>query len=203
MSKILTFNFSVEPFTIGFLNENTKLQVSQSDYPLFSENIDSILINISKQTGISLKTLDGIGIINGPGNYTGLRVSVTHVKTLAQLYKIPVFTFNALEAALFDRRYTDHLYMSLLPARSNEVNCALVAVKNNKTTILTAPFSWTENQLFNGVKKLKIPFIGQPPKFSNHNLNTILSEKLLTSNGDALKTAEYINSNFNTLIQPP
>ena len=199
MSKILSFNFSIEPFTIAFLDNNSKYQVNQKDYPTFSENIDTILMDISEKLDMSLKTLDAIGIITGPGNYTGLRVSVTHVKTLAQIYKIPVFSFNALEATLFNHLNTDNVYLTLLPARSNEVNCALVAVKNRKTTILTAPFSWSENQLSNGLKQLKIPFIGQTPSFSNNDLNESLSEKLQRSNGDALSAAEYINSHFNTL----
>lgn len=203
MSKILSFNFSVQPFTIAFLDNDIKCQVSQSNYPSFSENIDIILKDISNDQGFSLKELDAIGIITGPGNYTGLRVSVTHVKTLAQLHSIPVFTFNALEATLFNYLNSESIYLTLLPARSKEVNCALVSVKNRQTNILTDPFSWSENQLSNGLEKLKIPFVGQTPPFSNNSLNSLISEKVLTSKGDALSAAEYINSNYSTLTPTP
>lgn len=199
MSKILSFNFSVEPFTIAYLDNSVTYQVSQSDYPAFSENVDTILTDINKKQDISISELDAIGIITGPGNYTGLRVSVTHVKTLAQIYAIPVFSFSALEAALFEDLNTNNIYLTLLPARSNEVNCALVSVKNKKTKILTSPFSWSENQLSNGLEQLKIPFIGQIKPFSNADLNLLISKKIQISKGDALSVAKYVNSNLNTL----
>ena len=112
MKTILTLNFSIEPFTIAYLNNYSKVQISQDQHTSFSERIDIILKEEFEKNAILLNDIDAIGIISGPGSYTGLRISMSYVKSLAQIYNIPLFTFNALEVALFNHTTNDAIYLS-------------------------------------------------------------------------------------------
>jgi tRNA threonylcarbamoyladenosine biosynthesis protein TsaB len=45
--------------------------------------------------------LDGLAVINGPGSFTGLRISLSVIKGLAFALKVPVVAMNALEVAAY------------------------------------------------------------------------------------------------------
>ncbi len=56
--------------------------------------IDTSLKNLDIQP----QDLSQIGVITGPGSWTGLNIGVTAAKTLAQILEIPLFPLRALDA---------------------------------------------------------------------------------------------------------
>lgn len=55
-----------------------------------STQILSLIDEICKNSGITLEQISGIVVFEGPGSYTGLRISISVANTLAYSYQIPV-----------------------------------------------------------------------------------------------------------------
>lgn len=85
----------------------------------------SSLNDVLRQAGWSLKDADGFAATIGPGSFTGLRIGLSTVKTLAwSLSKdyVGVSSLDALAAGLF---FSPLPVCSVLDARKNEVYFAL------------------------------------------------------------------------------
>ncbi|MDA0362095.1 MAG: tRNA (adenosine(37)-N6)-threonylcarbamoyltransferase complex dimerization subunit type 1 TsaB [Proteobacteria bacterium] len=70
----------------GFLAEETFLPMQKGQ----AENLIPILESLLKSTYTSWTDLDGIAVGTGPGNFTGIRISVSAARGLALSLKIPV-----------------------------------------------------------------------------------------------------------------
>ena len=104
----------------NFLGEvNICLQQRHSERLL--ENIDYLL----GEAGVDKKELSGLAVSLGPGSFTGLRIGLTCIKTMAQFLQIPVVGISTLElfaASIADR---DGLLLPLMDARHKRVYTAL------------------------------------------------------------------------------
>ncbi len=96
--KILAVETSGKTFSIA-LNDNGKT-VAEFFYDnghIHSEMIVPAIEKILKDTGNDYKNIDSFAVSTGPGSFTGIRVGMTAVKTLAQTLKKPVIAVNSLE----------------------------------------------------------------------------------------------------------
>jgi tRNA threonylcarbamoyladenosine biosynthesis protein TsaB len=79
-----------------------------------------------EQAGIKKSDLDALSIGLGPGSFTGVRVAVTTMRTLAQVLNIPLYSFGTLDAfaqsAIIARPETrGSQILTILPSRKGEV----------------------------------------------------------------------------------
>lgn len=63
-----------------------------------SEIAISTLKSVLGKSNVSLKSIDEIIVVNGPGSFTGVRIGVTIAKTIAYSLDIPIKTITSLEA---------------------------------------------------------------------------------------------------------
>jgi tRNA threonylcarbamoyladenosine biosynthesis protein TsaB len=49
-----------------------------------------VIEDLSKQAGVSLSGLEGVVVYEGPGSYTGLRISISVANSLGYAYSIPI-----------------------------------------------------------------------------------------------------------------
>ena len=66
-----------------------------------SKSILTRVVNFIKREMISLATLDGLGVINGAGSFTAVRLAVSVANTLGWLYDLPVYSFRQTEKIFF------------------------------------------------------------------------------------------------------
>ena len=66
-----------------------------------SKSILTRVVNFIKREMISLATLDGLGVINGAGSFTGGRLAVLVANPLGWLYDLPVYSFCQTEKIFF------------------------------------------------------------------------------------------------------
>lgn len=78
---------------LEILSEQTETTPKESSYKL----VDYIRLGLEKA---KINKPDLIIVANGPGSFTGIRITVTTAKDLSQLWKIPVFGVDSLEAYL-------------------------------------------------------------------------------------------------------
>ena len=64
---------------------------------IHSEVLISVIETALKNVDLTIKDIDKFAVSSGPGSFTGIRVGMTVVKTLAQSLKKPVVCFNCLD----------------------------------------------------------------------------------------------------------
>ncbi|MCW7469165.1 tRNA (adenosine(37)-N6)-threonylcarbamoyltransferase complex dimerization subunit type 1 TsaB [Leptospira kanakyensis] len=84
---------SSENFELEILSEQTETTPKESSFKL----VECIRLGLEKA---KIKKPDLIIVASGPGSFTGIRITVTTARDLSQLWKIPVFGVDSLEAYL-------------------------------------------------------------------------------------------------------
>lgn len=112
--------------------ENTILAIKKND-KIFEKSIDAninisqVLINetkkLLKKANLEKKDIAAIGINNGPGNFTSLRVAIAYVKAISYYLNVPVIPINSFQAAALsqDETKSDSKIIVAIDARMNEV----------------------------------------------------------------------------------
>ncbi len=78
---------------------------------------------MTRQLDLEMATFDQIGVVIGPGSWTGLNIGVTAAKTLAQVLGVPVVPLPTLDALVAARRWTRGRVCALLNAKRGNVYC--------------------------------------------------------------------------------
>lgn len=82
--------------------ENKSAKQSTIIMPLLKELLD--------EHSISIRDINEIILVNGPGSFTGVRLGVTIGKTIAYTMNIPIKCINALELKAIMDEYQNELY---------------------------------------------------------------------------------------------
>lgn len=169
MAKILHIHTALETAIIC-LSDGEKLlgersNPNQRDHASFLHTGIRELMN---ETGMALKKLDAIQVVEGPGSYTGLRVGMAAAKGLCYALSLPLITVNTLTwmAAGASEHPMDMLRCPMIDARRMEVFTAIFDAQGHfimpSTPMILTPDS------FNGwLDERQILFLGNgAPKFS-------------------------------------
>lgn len=153
MSKILCIDTSVYACSVALCVDGKVVNyISEKNKNKSAEVLNSFIEKACKDANISLKELDAIGIVSGPGSYTGLRIASSTAKGLCYGLKIPliaVSTFEAMREAV-DEHFKDEKfeqYIFAIDARREDVFAAIQDEKG-KNIIEPGPFNLSENSIF-------------------------------------------------------
>lgn len=93
--------------------------------------------NLLSKNLISPADLKAIAVSNGPGSYTGLRISTSAAKGLCYALNIPLISVNSLLVLTYPiiKGHQSDLYCPMLDARRLEVYCCLLQA-NFKTAMV-------------------------------------------------------------------
>lgn len=174
MTITLGISAATGPISLGLIESETVLaEVTLTPQKKGAEFIDEHITSLCDQAKISPKDITLVGVVNGPGQYTGLRLTVSAAKTLGQILKIPVIPITSLEAQVFSHRQMDGIFFSVIPARPGDVNCAMLATSKNSIRWLTEPFVISNKQLLIQLHKIEetVYLIGDCPSELTEGLN--------------------------------
>ncbi len=115
---------------------------------------------ICQRTGIDLKTLAAVSVMNGPGSYTGLRVGLAAAKGICYALKIPLICIHTLDWIAFGNQSDNiDLVCPMVDARRMEVFTGLYSREMNRVLEPTALV--LEEQSFSAeLAEQKISFVG-------------------------------------------
>jgi tRNA threonylcarbamoyladenosine biosynthesis protein TsaB len=104
--KILAVETSGKTFSIA-LNEDGRTSASfiYDCGHIHSETLIPAMERILKDTGNSYRTIDKFAVSTGPGSFTGIRVGMTAVKTMAQALNKPVCAIDSL--SILEKSFID------------------------------------------------------------------------------------------------
>jgi len=174
MTITLGISAATGPISLGLIDEDAVLaEVTLAPQKKGAEFIDEYITSLCDQAKISTNDISLVGVVNGPGQYTGLRLTVSAAKTLGQVLKIPVIPISSLEAQVYPHRQMNGTFFSVIPARPGEVNCAMLATNNNSVRWLTDTFVISNKQLLSQLHKIEetVYLIGDCPSELTEGLN--------------------------------
>jgi len=126
MSYILHINTALDNASVSLAdNEHViaeRLSNSQKEHASF---LQVAISEITTTTGIPLKNLSAVAVINGPGSYTGLRVAMSGAKGICFALSIPLITVNTLEWMAAACKEEADLFCPMIDARRMEVFTAM------------------------------------------------------------------------------
>lgn len=88
------------------------------------------------QSGI--EKVGGFAVAQGPGSFTGLRIGLTTVKTLAASLNKPVVGMPTLDIMAWNVQHTNYQVCPLLDARKGEIYTALYRFENQRLIKLSS-----------------------------------------------------------------
>lgn len=130
MAIILSIETST-PISSIALHDSGQLIAQQSIHKnkSHSEFLVPSIKNLCEMSGVIQNEIKAIGISEGPGSYTGLRIGTSSAKGLCYGLEVPLIAVSTLAAmAIGVMKYTDEqlLFCPMLDARRMEVYCLIM-----------------------------------------------------------------------------
>ena len=192
MSWILQIDTALETASVSIAFDGKlvalKMNTTQKDHASFLQPSIAELLAI---TSISIKQIDAVAVVDGPGSYTGLRVGMASAKGLCYALNKPLITIGSLQimaATAIEQLHTKDdtiLYCPMIDARRMEV---FTAVYNQQMIEIIAPcaIELSKDLFVNPMLKNSLYFFG----------NGALKWKIICKN----ENAHFITVDNNNMI---
>ncbi len=119
-----------------------------------------------EQLKLKISDIRAIGVAQGPGAFTGLRIGVTTAKTLAQMLEIPIAGISTIHAYAYQCRQVPGLtnVRILLKACRGEYNTGTFTVSNSAVTQHEADHPQKEEELWDIIRTEDTKLLGDVPE---------------------------------------
>lgn len=84
-----------------------------------SENLMPLIKEVLERNNLSLKEIDLISCVVGPGSFTGIRIGIAAVKALAEVNNIKITSITSLESLV--QNINSKTKVSMIDARNDQV----------------------------------------------------------------------------------
>lgn len=140
----LAVNLAVEPYGYAVMEQKHLLMnVEHEANRKFTESFISNLELVFKTKNIPLINLKGIGVIKGPGSYTGIRMGVSYVKTLAMSIGCSVFGYTSMRAIALDVSLYETVFAVVVPSKKGRCYFQLFNRLNSGVHPVSKPIELT------------------------------------------------------------
>ncbi len=143
-------------------------EISELGYS-HAEKLHLFIQDVIQEAAISFSQLSAIGVSQGPGSYTGLRIGVSAAKGLSYALQIPLISVDTLLALAHQVSENDGLIVPMIDARRMEVYSAIF--DSNKQKIRAVQAEIISDESFAAISD-KIYFIGD----SNEKVKSVLTK---------------------------
>jgi len=155
-----------------------------------SERVIPMLDQLLTAAAWSLTDLDMIGVVRGPGSFTGIRIGIATAQGLAQVLNLPLIAVLSLDVLAWAGLGRTEDIVPILDARKNEWYTARYQWTrgNEKAECLTLPQAVTKDQWLEQLRRLECPicFVGDAVDKAKSQIEAVLDER-------AVILPEYIN----------
>ena len=144
----LGINMAVQPYSFAITKENQVVEsrIFEATY-CQSESMITLIKSVLDDHTIQFDQLSSVGVTAGPGQYTGIRLGVAMANSIAMAVSIPIIKMTTFEALLYPYLHHNGIYLVCIPARKDEYNVQLFAIKDRQAKALTPFFSLSAKQL--------------------------------------------------------
>jgi tRNA threonylcarbamoyladenosine biosynthesis protein TsaB len=146
--KILAIDTSSSATTVALLdNEKLVAEYTINNISTHSLKLLPMISEIFKSCGWLPEDIDIFGVSLGPGSFTGLRIGVTTIKTMAQALNRQVYGVSSLDVLAYNLMHVDGIVCPIIDAQRDEVYVATYRHNNNKLTQLMEPLILSIDEL--------------------------------------------------------
>jgi tRNA threonylcarbamoyladenosine biosynthesis protein TsaB len=122
---VLGVNTSSQISTVGLARDGVIVsELTMDMHWSWLSELSPLLEEVARRGNIELRDVDLLSIVLGPGTWTGLRIGVTTIKTLAYALGRSVVGVCALDVLAYNLRFMDKPVYSLIDAGNNRVYLA-------------------------------------------------------------------------------
>lgn len=124
MNKLLAIDTATPRASIALAVGDIIYTKTQDNVREHAQHILPIIEQLLSEAGESMKTLDGIVMGEGPGSFTGLRITCSIAKGLAYGQTLPIYpvsTLASIAESVFEREADCQQVLTVIDARMNEV----------------------------------------------------------------------------------
>lgn len=180
MHTFLVVQARYQNFEVGLFNELNCIDHEIHDKKDTSKLLIPIIKDILLRNSISLQDLSAIGVNQGPGPFTTLRIVLTTVNGIAFATKIPLIGFNSLQA-LLQENLDPHIpiTIALLNACNNDVYYAIQ--QHNKELVVGCKNIFQLLEALPGIinPHSSIHFIGNGVSLASPVINSLFGPKAI------------------------
>lgn len=125
--RILQINTALQEASVSISADGLllgeRINPAQQEHAGF---VQPAIVDLCDSLNITLKDLDAVSVVNGPGSYTGLRVGLSAAKGICYALNLPLILINTLEwMAKSNQDQGIELVCPMIDARRMEVFTAL------------------------------------------------------------------------------
>ena len=145
MKYFLAIDTSKLQSRVGLKCDFEVLECSSTQKKHASQKILCLIRNVLDKAGVSISDLDGIGVVTGPGSFTGVRIGVAAAQGLSASAGAPLIGVStmALEAKTASSFMGDGFYLVCHPAKSGEVYLGAYQCEAGKPRLVCEEFLLT------------------------------------------------------------
>ena len=132
MAIILNINTAFETASVFLSRDESVISSAKNNSPKDQASfLEPAIKKICAEANVSLKQIDAVAVLNGPGSYTGLRVGLSSAKALCYTLNKPLILLNTLDVMAFalkmqyDGADKNVLFCPAIDARRMEIFTAL------------------------------------------------------------------------------
>ncbi|RAP30741.1 tRNA (adenosine(37)-N6)-threonylcarbamoyltransferase complex dimerization subunit type 1 TsaB [Candidatus Marinamargulisbacteria bacterium SCGC AG-343-D04] len=154
---ILVINTAIDP--IGFclrVDHEIRHHFLQKATPEFTENISLHIKQACETQGIELAQLTALGVISGPGSYTGLRIGMSCMKTFAQVLEIPIYSHTSFQQIASQIPTPNMMFAVILAGKKKHVTLQLFNGGQKKSEC-SEPVSLSEEECYHFLTHFNAP----------------------------------------------
>ncbi len=134
--KILGISTASKYISIGLIDDSTII----AEFTVKggkSENLIPLLDTVLSRAGIDQKEIEAIGVVDGPGSYSGLRGGMSAAKSIVQVLDVPIIGISCLEAIAYNFKNLEGTIGIIMDAVKGELNFALFSSDTRNIRRLT------------------------------------------------------------------
>jgi tRNA threonylcarbamoyladenosine biosynthesis protein TsaB len=198
---VLGIDTSTTSASVALLDDGQLLgEVVVNSTKTHSQKLMPIIDQLLKNCDLKVKDLDLIGIANGPGSFTGVRIGISTAKGLAHPFNIPLVEVSSLEALAYNLVNAEGLVCPLFDARRDLVYTRVVKWSKGTLETIIEDENCLISELVDQLKDLNQPvtFLGDGVlKFEDYlkehlgDLAQIAPQNVRVSRGGSVAQAAY------------
>ena len=144
-----------------------------------SEQLIPLLDQLLKASSWTLRDLELIGVVRGPGSFTGIRIGIASAQGLAQVLELPLLAVLSLETLAWAGVNREEDIVPILDARRNEWYTARYRWLEGKIQCLSPPQALRPDSWLEQLKGLErqVCFVGDAVLTARARIEEVLGEQ--------------------------
>ena len=117
-----------------------------------SETLLPLIDEVLKKENIKLKCIEILGVVTGPGSFTGIRIGISTIKAISLAYNIPVVEISSTEVLARNIENDSIFKIGIIDAKNDQI---YAGIYDNKYTLIKE-YAGSINEFLEELLNIKI-----------------------------------------------